>query len=138
MFDTATDISSVRQLVFNSMYWVLAFAMYDELAFFKYKAIGADDETLVMYRRYELFSALKKLDVQFSLIILATGVVFLTERPDETVLSLVPNIALLVIEFVWEWVANTCVVMSSDLVCSRVMGFPRVSAGRLSAVLCVT
>ena len=44
-------------------------------------------------RRYELFSALRKLDFQFSIILLITGIVFFSDSAD-LVAGLVPNVLL--------------------------------------------
>ena len=61
-------------VAFNVIHWLLYWKMREDLRWTKYKAVGADPDTRRVYLRYELFSAMRKLDVQFSLIILVGGV----------------------------------------------------------------
>ena len=68
-------------------------AIGQDLKWKKYKAIGADPGTRKLYLRYELFSALRKVDLQFSTILLVTGVVFFLDSTDVAA-GLVPNILL--------------------------------------------
>jgi hypothetical protein len=91
----------VITISFNVVHWVMYSRMVDDLKWKKYKAIGADPKTRHMYLRYELFSALRKLDLQFSVILLVTGVVFFSDSEDATP-GLVPNVLLFLVELVWE------------------------------------
>ena len=55
---------------------VLSWGMREDLQWKRYKALGAQVATNAIYRTYELFTALRALDVQFSLLMLITGFVF--------------------------------------------------------------
>lgn len=55
---------------------VLSWGMREDLQWKRYKALGAQVATNEIYRLYELFTALRALDVQFSLLMLITGFVF--------------------------------------------------------------
>jgi hypothetical protein len=88
-------------IAFNGIHWYLYCRMAQDLRWTRYKAIGADPTVRRVYQRYELFSAMRKLDVQFSLIILVTGLVFMSDSVD-TLPGLIPNIILFLIEIVWE------------------------------------
>lgn len=78
--------------------------MYRDLQWKRYKAIGAEINTLKMYKLFEVFSAVRKLDMQFSSVTLLTGLVFFINASpgsvDEIVLGI--NIALFAIEIIWE------------------------------------
>lgn len=86
---------------FNLVYWYMYVRMSQDLRWTKYKAIGADPVTRRVYRRYEMFSAMRKLGVQFSLQVLVTGFVFFTDSPDYFP-GLLPTIVLFILEIVWE------------------------------------
>ena len=81
--------------------------MYRDLQWTRYKAIGSAVDTRRMYRYFEAFSALRKLDVQFSLIVLVTGVSFFLSvssvdlGPAAAPLSYT-CVALFAVELVWE------------------------------------
>ena len=78
--------------------------MFRDLEWKRYKAIGAEVGTRRMYKLYELFSAVRKLDLQFSLIALVTGLVFFVRNPagDIATYALVANVALFGVEVAWE------------------------------------
>ena len=77
--------------------------IFRDLAWVRYKAIGADVLTRRMYKLYELFSAVRKLDLQFSLITLVTGLVFFVPPQSPAgAAALAANIALFALEIVWE------------------------------------
>ena len=59
----------------------LSWGMREDLQWKRYKALGAQVATNEIYRRYELFTALRTLDVQFSLLMLVTGFVFVVNEP---------------------------------------------------------
>jgi len=59
----------------------LSWGMREDLQWKRYKALGAQVATNEIYRRYELFNALRALDVQFSLLMLVTGFVFIVGEP---------------------------------------------------------
>ena len=87
-------------------------SIYRDLAWKRYKAIGAEVATREMYRLYEIFSAVRKLDVQFSLITLITGLVFLVGGSGgsagggsggaATAAQLAANVLLFAVELAWE------------------------------------
>lgn len=79
-------------------------SMYKDLEWKRYKAIGAEVNTRRMYNLYEMFSAVRKLDLQFSLITLVTGIVFFTLSPagDKASYALITNLLLFVVELLWE------------------------------------
>jgi hypothetical protein len=104
---------------FNVVYWYMYIRMSQDLRWTKYKAIGADPVTRRVYRRYELFSAMRKLGVQFSLQVLVTGFVFFTESPDYFA-GLLPSIVLFILEIVWERLGVTGIKEESAY---RLFGF---------------
>jgi len=53
------------------------------------------------YKVYEVFVAVRKLDLQFSCIMLLTGFIFFQFTPQERVF-LIPNVIVFCIEIVWE------------------------------------
>ena len=64
-----------------------------------------------MYRSFELFSAVRKVDLQFSLITLYTGLVYtggsislLTVQ-----ITLAANVTLILIEIAWEWLGDASI-----------------------------
>jgi hypothetical protein len=88
-------------------------SIYRDLAWKRYKAIGAEVATREMYQLYEIFSAVRKLDVQFSLITLITGLVFLVGGSGgtsagggsggaATAAQLAANVLLFAVELAWE------------------------------------
>ena len=80
-------------------------SMYRDLAWKRYKALGAVMATARVYFLYELFAAVRMLDVQFSLITLITSVVFLAGAPAAGPLAapaLGATLALCVAEALWE------------------------------------
>jgi len=94
------------------VYWALALLMFTDLRWIKYKAIGTDKRLRAMYLRYELFSAVKKLDVQFSLVVLATGLVFYRNSRLEIIFAVL-NGLLVFVELGWEVLANRAVKRAS-------------------------
>jgi hypothetical protein len=94
----------VAACVFIAIALGFTLTMYHDLEWKRYKAIGADVATRRMYRLYELFSAVRKLDLQFSAVTLVTGLVFFIEAnpgsADEIAVGL--NVALFAVELVWE------------------------------------
>ena len=77
--------------------------MYKDLEWKRYKAIGAEVSTRRMYKLFELFSALRKLDLQFSLIALITGLTFFVRGETITsTIALSVNCVLFLIELAWE------------------------------------
>jgi hypothetical protein len=77
--------------------------MYKDLEWKRYKAIGAEVSTRRMYKLFELFSALRKLDLQFSLIALITGLTFFVQGSTVTsTIALSVNCVLFIIELAWE------------------------------------
>jgi len=89
----------------------LAVGVGRDLAWKRYKAIGADGATRAMYRTYELWSAARKLDIQFSLLTLLTGFVFFRPAGASAVSTwaLGVNAGLLAVEAGWEWAGNRAV-----------------------------
>jgi len=81
---------------------LLVRAMFVDLSWAKYKAIGAEKLTRLMYRRYEVFCAVQKLDLQFSVITLLTGLIFFTFGGVTAHVATGINVALFVVELVWE------------------------------------
>lgn len=81
----------------------------------KYKAVGAEVETRSMYRLYEIYSSVAKVDLQFSTMTLITGLVFFTfdDRIANNATAL--NVVLFVIEIVWEWVGSRAVHKESAM-----------------------
>jgi hypothetical protein len=80
-------------------------AIYRDLEWKRYKAIGAEVTTRRMYRLFELFSAVRKLDLQFSMVTLVTGLVFFwnaldKDSRDEIAIGI--NISLFAVELAWE------------------------------------
>lgn len=82
---------------------ILTCWMYTDLTWKRYKAIGADVNTRSVYRNYELFIAVKKLDLQFAFITLFTGIVFFSSLETQTVqIAMGINVVMFIIELVWE------------------------------------
>jgi hypothetical protein len=94
----------ILAIIFNVGTIVLSFFMLSDLKWKKFKAIGAQVSTRELYTLFELFSAVRKVDLQFSVITLYTGLVYtstnLSSRTAQFVLG--ANIALFIIEIVWE------------------------------------
>lgn len=97
-------------IVLASAFVVTAMAfsvkLYRDLQWKRYKALGAAVDTRRMYRYFEAFSALRKLDVQFSLVTLVTGVAFFVGTskdlgPFATPLSWA-CLVLFAVELLWE------------------------------------
>ncbi len=59
---------------FNLAHWYMYYRMSEDLRWRRYKIIGTDPHTLRTYKNYELFAVMRKLDVQFSLIMLVRAV----------------------------------------------------------------
>jgi hypothetical protein len=94
-------------LVLNGLSMVMCVVMYRDLKWKRYKAIGAARSTRAMYQVYEAFVAVKKLDLQFSVILLVTGLVFFTDITSATVRwTLALNVVLFAIEGVWDYAAD--------------------------------
>lgn len=80
-------------------------SMYRDLKWKRYKALGASSATHRIYELYERFSAVRKLDFQFSLLTLVTGLCFFVDAPSigpYGVPALAANVALFFVELVWE------------------------------------
>ncbi len=60
----------VMNTLFNIVHWYMYYRMSEDLRWRRYKIIGTDPHTLRTYKNYELFAVMRKLDVQFSLIML--------------------------------------------------------------------
>lgn len=67
----------------------------------KFIKLGADNAFRTLYRNYEMFSSIRKLDLQFSVLILYTGCVYFRNLPQDWN-GLVPNILLFFVELLWE------------------------------------
>ena len=81
----------------------LTAAMYTDLRWKRYKAIGAEVGTREMYARWEAFVALRSLDFQNALIIVITGAVFCAGAPAAAApAALGLALALLAVELGWE------------------------------------
>jgi hypothetical protein len=103
-------------VVFNFSSSVLCRSMYTDLKWKKYKAIGAEVQTRRMYLRFELFSAVKKLDLQFSLITMYTGLVFFTDTGDsKTLYAMIANLFVFVIEIIWERLGDSAVKTENEI-----------------------
>ena len=90
-------------LIFVSAGLVFFFLMYRDLVYKRYKALGSKMYAHKAYLRFELFSAVRKLDFQFSLITLITGVTFFIGAPGPFALpAFIVNILLFGVELVWE------------------------------------
>lgn len=84
----------------------LAWGMREDLRWRRSKALGLNVETNRIYRFYELFSALRKLDIQFSLITLLTGFVFFVGAPNagpHADLAIGLLVALVAVEAAWDY-----------------------------------
>lgn len=86
--------------------------MFTDLRWTKYKAIGTDRELRSMYIRFEFFSAVKKLDVQFSLVVLVTGLVFFHRTELEMIFAII-NGLLIFVEIAWEISGNRAIKRGS-------------------------
>lgn len=77
-----------------------------DLQWKRYKALGAQPTTRNLYRLFELFSAVRKLDMQFSLLTLITGIVFFggqrVSSASPATYALVVNALLFLVELAWE------------------------------------
>lgn len=77
-----------------------------DLQWKRYKALGAQPATRNLYRLFELFSAVRKLDMQFSLLTLITGIVFFggqkVSSASPATYALVVNALLFVVEIAWD------------------------------------
>ncbi len=60
----------IISVTFNAVHWYMYYRMSEDLRWRRYKVLGTNPDTLRLYRRFELFAAMRKLDVQFSVIIL--------------------------------------------------------------------
>lgn len=100
------------QCAFNIVYWVLASLMFSDLRWIKYKSVGTDQGLRALYLRWEFFNAVKKLDLQFSLILLATGFIFFNGSQLELVLLGV-NICLLFLEIGWAMLGKAAIRQGS-------------------------
>jgi hypothetical protein len=110
--DAATTclVFLILALVFNVTAMGFCVSMYHDLRWKKYKAIGAEVLTRQMYLRYELFTAVRKLDMQFSLITLFTGLVYFVNVDNAVVDGAVgANASLALLELAWEWVGERAV-----------------------------
>jgi hypothetical protein len=95
------------------IYWVLACIMYNDLRWIKYKSIGTDEMTRSIYSQYETFNAVRKLDIQFSFVVVVTGLVFLSDTSSEVAAGLAPNLLLLPIEYAWHWAGTRAMKTAS-------------------------
>lgn len=111
----------VVALAFTAAGMGLTVIMYSDLRWKRYKAIGANVHIRRLFMRYELFSALKSLDVQNSAIMLVTGLIFFAGLDTElTKLAFGLNIALFVVEIAWERLGSVGVRIESR---GRMIGF---------------
>lgn len=83
-------------------------SIFKDLRWKRYKALGAQPLTQRMYRLYELFTAVRKLDIQFSLICLITGLVFFSGDiyTAKRIAALTINVLLFAVELVWDLLGN--------------------------------
>lgn len=121
-------------IMFNFVHWAMCCKITIDLQWKRYKVgyaqpqfvlefttvqvVGADPDLRDMYKRYEFFSAVRTVDVQFSLIMLVTGscctlflrftnfvpglIFFLSNSSMIAKISLIPNVLMLVVEYGWE------------------------------------
>lgn len=66
----------VVEVVINLATFALSVSAIEDLRWKRYKAVGAEVQVRALYRRYELFSAFRKIDVQFSIVTLYTGILY--------------------------------------------------------------
>jgi hypothetical protein len=94
----------IAEVVVNCATLVLSVSALDDLKWKRYKAVGPEVKVAELYQKYELFSAFRKVDFQFSLIILYTGIIYTaTNLGNRTAqFTLGANIVLVPIELAWE------------------------------------
>jgi hypothetical protein len=108
--DGATGYAVCAAFLSIALFFIIVAAgftisMYRDLKWKRYKALGASSATHRIYAMYERFSAVRKLDFQFSLLTLVTGVCFFAAAPEAgplAVPALGVNVALFVVELAWE------------------------------------
>jgi len=90
---------------------VFTVSIAKDLEWKRYKAIGAEMGTRKLYRTFELFSAVRKLDMQFSIITLVTGAAFFRPGALDSVgtYALGANLFMFVIEIAWEVLGDTAI-----------------------------
>jgi len=66
----------VIEVLFNITTFLLSISALDDLKWKRYKAVGPEVKVRAVYLRYELFSAFRKVDLQFSIFTLYTGVLY--------------------------------------------------------------
>jgi hypothetical protein len=98
--------TSIFLCIFNM---VLVVFMYPDLLWKKYKAIGAEVSTRKLYRQYEIFMAVRKLDVQFSIVTLITGLIFFTFNNEYAHVATAVNAVMVLIEVVWDWLGYAAI-----------------------------
>ena len=104
-------------IVLNIVTFALTVWMLPDLKWKRYKAIGSEVHTQTMYRRFEMFSAVRKVDLQFSIITLFTGIVFCATslRLRTAQFTLGANIVVFLVEGVWEVVGDRAVKREHEL-----------------------
>jgi len=80
----------------------LCVIMVPDLRWTKYKAIGSDNTVRGLYKRYELFSSVRKMDLQFSVLLVISGLVFFSHKTQDQETGLAPTALLAVTELVWD------------------------------------
>ncbi|CAE7890422.1 unnamed protein product, partial [Symbiodinium sp. KB8] len=102
LYGAAPHIMFSVSLLLNIVEWALAAAMVDDLRWTKYKAIGSDVKVRSLYRHYELYSAVRKMDLQFSSILVITALVFFSSSTADITRGLPPTVLLLFVEVLWD------------------------------------
>ena len=107
----------ILSIAFNIVTFAITVWMLPDLRWKRYKAIGAEVHTQTMYRRFELFSAVRKVDLQFSIITLFTGILFcvsnLSLRTSQFTLG--ANVGCFIIEGLWEVLGDRAVKREHEL-----------------------
>ncbi len=91
----ATTLCNVAELILSAV-------MVPDLRWTKYKAIGSDNSIRGLYKKYELFSSVRKMDLQFSVLLVISGMVFFSHKTRDQETGLAPTLLLAVTEVVWD------------------------------------
>ena len=102
----------IVEVCFNIFTTLLSISALDDLKWRRYKAVGPEVKVRAVYMRYELFSVFRKIDLQFSIVTLYTGVLYTatnlaTNRTAQFAFG--ANIALIFIEIAWDYFAKAAV-----------------------------
>ena len=89
-------------MLLNVVELVLCAIMVPDLRWTKYKAIGSDNTVRGLYKQYELFSSVRKMDLQFSVLLVITGLVFFSHKTQDQETGLAPTLLLALAELVWD------------------------------------